>query len=160
MRAHLPVPSTPGAAAPDVDDIQHDDPVLRAITVLGAIAGVTLVTDTVTITAINSSFDPLDSILFFIGFGAMILTLAALAVHLSAGREGVARAGSAVVAFVAIFLVLGAISLAFDTAGRHLFSPENIGLHGEWSFFSTGICLLVIAGWAAQRQHARHSTTT
>ena len=78
MRAHLPVPSTPGAAAPDVDDIQHDDPVLRAITVLGAIAGVTLVTDTVTITAINSSFDPLDSILFFIGFGAIPLVIASI----------------------------------------------------------------------------------
>ena len=158
MRAHLRVPSTPGATAPDVDIRQHGDAVLRSISVLGAIAGVALVTDVVIITIINSSFDPLDSILFFIGFIAMLLTLVALAIHLSAGHEGRARAGLAVLAFLGIFLVLGAISLAFDTAGRHLFSPANIGLHDEWSFFSVGVCLLVLAGWATRRQHAHPST--
>ena len=32
--------------------------------------------------------------------------------------------------------------------GKQVFSPANVGLHEEWTFFTVGVCLLLIAGWA------------
>ena len=150
MRAHARVRSASGAAPPDTD-IRRGDATLQAVAVLGATAGVFLVVDIAVITITNSHIEPLDSILFFIGLGAMILTLVALAVHLSTGHEGPARVAYGVLAFLAVLVVLGTIAAAADAAGSALFSPANIGLHGEWSFFSSAICLLLIAGWAARK---------
>lgn len=143
-----------GAAEPGTaprTDGEHRGVVLRAIVVLGAIAGVALVVDIAIITITNSHIEPLDSILFAIGLGAMILTLVALSVHLGTGRAGAARVGYTVVAFITVALVGGAISFLFDFAGRRLFSPANIGLHGEWSFFSVALCLLALSVWASRR---------
>ena len=125
------------------------------VALLGTIAGAFLITDIAIITITNSHIEPLDSILFFIGLAAMLLTLLALVVHLSAGRAGLARIGYAVLALVGIVVVMGAISAVADLIGRNVFSPANIGLHGEWSFFVTAIFLLVIAGWAARSAAAR-----
>jgi hypothetical protein len=30
----------------------------------------------------------------------------------------------------------------------------NIGLHGDWRFFTIGVCELIIAAWAVRRQAA------
>jgi uncharacterized membrane protein len=131
------------------------DTALRATGLLGLVGGAAWVTDTVTIAALNRSFDPLDSILFFVGFGCVVLTVVALAAQLSTGRTGLARIWPAVGAFLVTATVLGVISFTADTLGRHLFSPANIGLHGEWSCFSIGLCLLAIAGWAHRQAHRR-----
>ncbi|WEV78631.1 hypothetical protein O9K63_02195 [Janibacter cremeus] len=133
---------------------------LRAIAVLGAIAGVALVVDIAIITITNSHIEPLDSILFFIGLGAMVLTLAAVAVHVGAGHEGAARVGYTVLAFIAVTLVGATISFVADAAGRRVFSPDNIGLHGEWSFFSVALCLLALSVWAARRGGAGRAAGT
>jgi predicted membrane channel-forming protein YqfA (hemolysin III family) len=128
-----------------------DDRSLQATKWLALFSGAALVADTVTIAIINRSFDPLDSILFLAGFVGMLLTAAALAVTASASRHGLARVALAVAVFLATALVLGVISLAFDQMGRHVFSAANKGLHGEWSFFSIGVALLALAGWADRR---------
>lgn len=133
----------------------HGDSTLRLVALLGTIAGAFLITDIAIITITNSHIEPLDSILFFIGLAAMVLTIAALVVHLSEGRAGLSRVGYAVLAFVGIVLIMGAISAVADRIGRTVFSPANIGLHGEWSFFVTAIMVLIIAGWAARSAAAR-----
>ena len=130
-------------------------PVTRALPIVALIAGGALVVDTVTIAVINRSFDPLDSILFLTGFVAMILTVALLSVELSASRRGGRRVAMAAGIFLLAAAVLGVVSLAFDEMGRHVFSASNKGLHGEWSFFSIGICLLLTAAWAAHRPRSR-----
>jgi hypothetical protein len=124
---------------------------LRATRWLGLVSGATLVVDTVTIAVINRSFDPLDSILFLIGFAGMWLTAGAVAVTASAGHHGATRITRGFGAFLATAVVLGAISIVFNQMGRHVFSPDNRGLHGEWSFFSIGVALLVLATWADRR---------
>jgi hypothetical protein len=111
----------------------------------------------VTTAVINRHFDPLDSILFLVGFAGLWLTAIALAVHLSSARRGLARVLTALGAFLATAVVLGAVGTALDQVGRHVFSRSNIGLHGEWSFFSIGICLLLTAAWALRGQR-RHVT--
>jgi hypothetical protein len=130
------------------------DRALRCTGILAALSGGALVVDTVTTTVLNRHFDPLDSILFLAGFAGLWLTAVALAVHLSSGRRGGARAIVAVAAFVATAVILGAVGAGFDQLGRHLFSRSNIGLHGEWSFFSIGVGLLIIAAWAVHRRRA------
>jgi hypothetical protein len=128
-----------------------DDRSLHVTKWLAWLSGAALVADTVTIAIINRSFDPLDSVLFLTGFVGMLLTAAALSVTLSAGRRGLPRVALAAAIFLATAVVLGLISLAFDQMGRHLFSPANKGLHGEWSFFSIGVALLALGAWADRR---------
>lgn len=125
-----------------------------AVAVFGAVSGVALVLDIAIITLTNSHIEPLDSILFFIGLGAMLVTLVALAVHVGSGPEGRTRVGSSVIAFVAILVVGGTISFVSDAVGRRVFPPSNIGLHGEWSFFSLAVCLLALSVWATRRLRA------
>ncbi len=127
------------------------DTALRATGLFGLVGGAAWVIDTVTIAVLNRSFDPLDSVLFIVGLVGLVLTIGALAVHLSAGREGPARAGVAVGAFLATTAVLATVSFAADTLGRHAFSSSNIGLHEEWSCFSTGLVLVAIAVWAGRK---------
>ncbi|WP_375502861.1 hypothetical protein [uncultured Jatrophihabitans sp.] len=126
----------------------RDDRALRTTGALALLSGGALVVDTVTTAAINRHFDPLDSILFLTGFAGLWLTAIALAVVLSSARQGSARVLAALGIFLATGLILAAVSAAFDQLGRHLFSRSNIGLHGEWSFFSIGVCMLFIAAWA------------
>ncbi len=130
---------------------------VRALPVVSLVAGCALVVDTVTITVINRQFDPLDSILFLGGFIGWILTCALLAVDLSRAHRGAARVALAVGYFVLTGAVFGVISFTFDEMGRHTFSTSNRGLHGEWSFFSIGICLLLIATWSARRARLTHT---
>ncbi|WP_375475410.1 hypothetical protein [uncultured Jatrophihabitans sp.] len=130
----------------------HADRALRATAALALVSGGALVIDTVTIAVLNRHFDPLDSILFLAGFAGLWLTAIALAVHLSARRRGRARLALSAAVFIATAVVLGAVAAVFDQLGRHVFAKTNIGLHGEWSFFSIGVCLLVVAAWAVRRQ--------
>jgi hypothetical protein len=137
-------------AHPSVDDG------LRATRWLGLVSGGALVIDTVTIAVINGSFNPLDSVLFLVGFAGMWLTAGAVAVTTSANHQGAARIARGIGAFLATAVVLGVISVAFDQMGRHVFSPANKGLHGEWSFFSIGVALLTLAVWADHRIRHEH----
>lgn len=123
--------------------------------VTAALSGAALVLDTVTITVLNRAFDPLDSALFLCGLAGMLLATGSLAMHLSRHRSGGPRAVTAVTAYLACLAVLGAVSAGFDAFGRHTFSPSNRGLHGEWSFFSIGLALLALSGWAAAGARAR-----
>jgi hypothetical protein len=148
-------PMTQTAATPATHSTPRSDRTLRTTSALAALSGGALIVDTVTTAVLNRHFDPLDSILFLVGFVGVWATAIALAVHLSAGRHGARRAGVGVGLFVAIAAVLGAVSVAFDQLGRHVFSPSNIGLHGEWSFFSIGVCLVIIAVWARTRLSRR-----
>lgn len=131
---------------------------LRATGVLALVGGAAWIIDTVTIAVLNRPFDPLDSIFFFIGFSCLVFAIVALAAHLSASRTGRARGALAVAVFLATAVAIGAISFAADTLGRRIFSPENIGLHDEWSCFTAGLCLLAIATWAL-RQGSRGNTS-
>ena len=123
----------------------------RLTAVLSLLAGLAFVVDTVTIAVINGPFDPLDSILFFAGLSLMFATGVALAVATTTRWQGVGRVGVGVALFLAFAVGLGAISMAFDTLGRHVFSDSNVGLHEEWSFFSIGVCLLVVTLWSSRR---------
>jgi hypothetical protein len=118
---------------------------LRTAQLLALVGGVLLIVDTVTIAIINGGFDPIDSVLFLAGLTCMLGTAVALAVLFSATRRGLTRVLLGVGVFMVFALVLGAIASAFDTFGRHLFSASNKGLHGEWSFFSIGVCLTLLA---------------
>ena len=131
------------------------DTALRATALLGLVGGAAWVIDTVTIAVLNRAFDPLDSVLFFLGAACLVLTLVALAVHVSAGRTGAARLRVALAAFFATTAVLATISLTADIMGRRVFSPANVGLHDEWSCFSIGLCLLAISWWAASQSRRR-----
>ena len=115
------------------------------------LGGAALVLVTVTITVINSSFGVLDNLLFFGGLAGLVVTLVALAVHLSARASGAARLGRGVLAFIGILIVLAALSQLMDTMGRHIFSATNVGLHGELGVFTVGVALLTIATWARRR---------
>ncbi len=142
--------------APSTRSARFERPIrwLRVTTVLALVSGAALVADTVTIAVINRSFDPLDSVLFMVGFVGMLLTAGALALHLSRNRRGLRRVLTGVGSYLAVAVSLGALSFVFDQFGRHVFSPANQGLHGEWSFFSIGVALLLIGGWAARRREA------
>ena len=103
--------------------------------------------DTVAITVRNTNFGVWDNVLFLVGFIGLWLTCLALAVHLSRGHAGWRRVGVAAAVFVGVGAVLGVLSFAMDFIGRHAFSPSDVGLHGEWSFFTIGVCLLALAWW-------------
>ena len=110
-------------------------------------SGAALVSDTVAITVRNTNFGFWDDVLFLVGFIGLWVTCLALAVHLSRGHAGWKRVGVAAAVFVGVVAVLGVLSFAMDFIGRHTFSAANVGLHGEWSFFIIGVCLLALAGW-------------
>lgn len=132
----------------------HTPLALRTTRLLALLSGGALVVDTVTIAVINRHFDPLDSILFLVGFVGLWLTAIAFAVHLSGIRRGANRIVTGAAVFLATVVFLGVISVIFDRIGRRLFSTSNIGLHGEWSFFSIGVCLLILAAWAFRQRPA------
>lgn len=114
----------------------------------GLVGGGALIVDTVTIVVINDSFGFLDNLLLWVGLIGILVTLAALAVVLSARATGAKRVAMGVGVFVCALGVVGVLAQLMDTMGHHVFSPANKGLHGEWSFFTVGVCLLLIAGWA------------
>lgn len=115
------------------------------------LGGVALVVDTVTITVVNSSFGVLDDVFFYTGLGAFLVTLAALAAHFSRRVSGVRRIAVGALVFLALLICSAAFSLLMDAMGQHVFSDANVGLHGEWSFFSVGVVLLLFAGWSFRR---------
>ena len=121
---------------------------LRLTTLAGLVGGSALLVDTVTIAVVNDSFGLLDAILFWVGLIGLFVTLVALATALSARRSGARRVASGVGAFVGAFVVIGTLAELMDTMGHQVFSPANKGLHEEWTFFTVGVCLLLIAGWA------------
>ncbi len=122
-----------------------------ATCVAGLVGGAALVVDTVTITAINSSFGRLDNAVFFVGLGGLAVTAVALSVYVSARAKGARRVGLGVLTFIASVVVLGVVGQLMDTMARHVFSEANVGLHSEWSFFTIGLCLLGIAAWTWHR---------
>lgn len=121
---------------------------LRLTTLAGLVGGSALLVDTVTIAVVNDSFGLLDAILFWVGLIGLFVTLVALATALSARTSGARRVASGVGAFVGAFVVIGTLAELMDTMGHQVFSPANKGLHEEWTFFTVGVCLLLIAGWA------------
>ena len=126
---------------------------LRITALSGLVGGCALLIDTITITVINSSFGVLDDALFLLGITAMLVCVVSFAVVVSASRHGAARSGFGLLAFVATLGVVFGLAQLMDTMGHHVFSKTNIGLHGEWSFFTVGVCLLAIAAWAGRRMH-------
>ncbi len=136
----------------DTTTTTDPDRTARTTAALALVAGFALVVDTVTIAVINRSFDPLDSILFLTGFVGMLATCVALAVQHSAGQRGARRAAYGAAIFAVVAIGLGAISFVCDEFGRHAFAASNKGLHGEWSFFSIGISLLVVAALTERRR--------
>ena len=142
------------------------DRALRVTTMLALVSGSALIVDTVTIAVINRSFDPLDSVLFLVGFIGLLLTTGVLSAYFSRNHQGLRRVAVAAGTYLGIAVALGAISFAFDQFGRHAFAASNKGLHGEWSFFSIGIALLLISAWTAHRHkqltngHDAESTAT
>jgi hypothetical protein len=126
----------------------------RITHIAGLVGGAAFVVDTVTITAINSSFGVLDDAMLFVGLGGLAITAVSLAVYVSGRATGAARIGLGTVTFVGLMVVLGVVAQLMDSMGRHVFSDANIGLHGEWSFFTIGLCLLGIAVWTRHRSAA------
>ena len=124
----------------------------QVTTTLALVSGSALIVDTVTIAVINRSFDPLDSVLFLVGFAGMLLTIGALSVYASRNRQGTRRVAYAVGIYLAVTVALGTLSFISDQFGRHAFAATNKGLHGEWSFFSIGIALVSISAWTARHK--------
>jgi hypothetical protein len=124
---------------------------LRITAIGGLVGGCALLVDTITITVINRSFGALDDALFFLGLAGLLVCTTALAVALSARAHGPARVGLGLLVLVATLAVVFGLATVMDTIGHHVFSSANIGLHGEWSFFTVGVCLMAIAGWAGRR---------
>ena len=121
---------------------------LRLTTLAGLLAGSALIVDTVTIAVVNRSFGVLDEVLFFVGLIGIFVTLGGLATALSARATGARRVAIGGGAFVGAFVIIATIGELMDTMGKSVFSPANKGLHEEWFFFTVGVCLLLIAGWA------------
>lgn len=121
---------------------------LQVSTFAGLAGGCALVVDTVTIAVVNDSFGVLDNLLFWVGLLGLLMTLVALATALSGHVTGAARLARGVAVFLGALVVIGTLAQIMDTLGQHVFSPSNKGLHGEWSFFTIGVCLLLIAGWS------------
>jgi hypothetical protein len=136
-------PSTPATATRSTS--------ARVTCIASLVGGAAFVVDTVTITAINSSFGRLDNAVFFVGLGGLAVTAVAMAVYVSGRAKGARRAGLGVLTFVALLVVLGVVGQLMDAIGRHVFSDANVGLHSEWSFFTIGLCLLGIAAWTRHR---------
>lgn len=125
---------------------------LRVAAIAAAVGGAAFVIDTVTITVVNSNFGVFDDVLFYTGLAALMVTLAALAVHLSRRTRGARRVIWGGLIFLVLFVGTAAFSFLMDAMGQRVFSEANVGLHGEWSFFSVGVALLVLAGWALRRR--------
>jgi hypothetical protein len=121
------------------------------------VAGVLLVSDTVVITVLDRSFDPIDSVLFLGGLVVMLVGLVATAVALTAGRRP--RWGRALGALVLLVAVLGVVSDLGDRLARAVYTGSNLGLRTEWSFFLVGVQLLVLAVLVARRQQGQLVTT-
>jgi hypothetical protein len=121
---------------------------LRFTAATGLVGGCAFVVDTVTIAVINNSFGTLDNLLFGVGLLALLVTLLALAAAISIRATGGNWVAWGVGTFLGALAVIGVLAQIMDTMGHHVFSPANKGLHGEWSFFTVGVCLLLIAGWA------------
>lgn len=121
---------------------------LRLTAVASLVGGAALVVDTVTITVLNDHFGVLDDVLFFVGLIGLFITLFALATAASARSAGMKRVALGVGVFIGVFVVMGILAELMDEMGKRMFSPANIGLHEEWTFFTVGVCLLLIAGWA------------
>jgi hypothetical protein len=136
------------STAHDADTRRPSTQALRLTTYAGFLGGCAFVVDTVTIVVVNRSFGVLDNVLFVLGLLGLLGTLVALATALSAPAHGAARLARGVGAFLAALVVIGVLAQVMDTMGHHVFSASNKGLHGEWSFFTVGVCLLLIAGWA------------
>ena len=79
-----------------VEKYSMSDRAFRATSALAFIAGSALIVDTVTISVINRSFDPLDSILFLVGFIGMLIATGTFAIYLTRNQRGVKRVGFAV----------------------------------------------------------------
>ena len=133
---------------------------LRITAIGGLVGGCALLVDTITITVVNRSFGVLDDALFLLGLAALVICTVALAVALSARAHGPARVGLGVLVLVATLAVVFGLASVMDTMGHHVFSSANVGLHGEWSFFTVGVCLLAIAAWAGRRTRATATLPT
>lgn len=129
-------------------DIRPSSGALRLTTLAGLVGGTALVVDTVTIVIVNGTFGVLDDVLFFIGLIGLFTALVALATALCARTTGAKRVALGAGVFVGTFVVIGALAEVMDAMGKQVFSPANVGLHEEWTFFTVGVCLLLIAGWA------------
>jgi hypothetical protein len=122
-------------------------------TVACAAGGLLLVADTLLITVLDRSFDPLDSALFLCGLVAMLVGLVAAGVALTEGRRP--RWAWALGAFVLLSAVLGLVSDLGDRVARAAYTGSNLGLRTEWSFFLVGAQLLVLAAVVARRARLR-----
>jgi hypothetical protein len=118
-----------------------------------AAAGLLLVADTLVITVLDRSFDPLDSVLFLSGLLAMLVGLVAAGLAVAEGRRP--RWAWALGAFVGLSAVLGLVSDLGDRLARATYTGSNLGLRTEWSFFLVGVQLLVLAAAVARRGRLR-----
>ncbi len=119
----------------------------RITGVASLVSGAAFLVDTVTITIINRSFGGLDDALFLGGLLALAVALVGLSVCWSRRFTGARRVGVAALVFVGAFVVVGGLAQAMDAFGRHTFSTANVGLHGEWSFFTVGVVMLALGLW-------------
>jgi hypothetical protein len=129
----------------DWSHMRHEDRTRTLAVILAATAGAAWIVDVAVITAIDNSFDPLDSILFIGGLACLIVTgglVGTIASRRFTGvRKALATGGTAVALVVGLVLV----SMIADAASHALYHGGNRGLHKECGIFAIGLGALVIA---------------
>jgi hypothetical protein len=122
-----------------------EDRIRTSAVILAATAGVAWIVDVAVITAINDSFDPLDSILFLGGLGCLLATAGLVGVLASRRFGGLRRVLVAVGVALGLVVGLMLISLAADATSHALYHGGNRGLHKECGVFGIGLVALLIS---------------
>jgi hypothetical protein len=113
--------------------------------IFAATGGAAWIVDVAVITAIDNSFDPLDSILFLGGLACLIATGVLVGMLASRRLTGTRRA--LLTSGTAVGLVIGLVlvSMLADAASHALYHGSNRGLHTECGIFAIGLGALVLA---------------
>jgi hypothetical protein len=114
------------------------------------IGGAAWAIDVAVIIAVDGSFDPLDSFLFFSGLVANLAAVVLLVAWAARGQRGARRLLAAACAVIALAGGLAAISLAGDQLARALYSGSNAG-GDEGSVLAVAIVALLV-GYVLRRE--------
>ena len=119
-----------------------------------AIGGTAWIIKTVTITVRDAYFEPLESVIFFVGLVGIVSALVSLGWHLAAGRSVLVRVAASLGVLIAVIAVASLIAAFVGS----LYNGSNIGLEGEVPLFVMGVVAVVFAVVAARDSRQRASS--
>jgi hypothetical protein len=134
-----------GQRRADRSHMRHSDRTRTFAMFFALAAGAAWIVDVAVITAIDNSFDPLDSILFLGGLVCLVAT--GVLVGTLASRRFTGARRVLIAAGVALSLMAGLVlvSVVVDAASHELYHGSNRGLHNECGIFAIGLGALTIA---------------